>query len=108
VIGASPDPAVPEVLGVLQVMARYGLRDPRSARRVMDEAGAFIIGGRLLVRRDDLLGHEETLRVARRPGALPEGGGTAEPSRGNRKGARRRRSAPREPLRPGWWRTDAP
>ncbi len=33
-------------LTVADVLARYQLRDRRSARRVMDEAGAFTVGGR--------------------------------------------------------------
>ena len=61
-MGPGPDAGVPEVLDAAAVMARYGLRDRRSARRVMDAAGAFVIGGRLLVRAHDLTQHEERLR----------------------------------------------
>lgn len=88
------DSPVPEVIGVEAVMRRYGLRDRRAARRLMDEAGAFLVGGRLVVRRADLLAHEEALRAARHPEPVP---------RGKRAAPTRRRS---EPLRPGWWRTD--
>lgn len=62
-----------EVLNVADVMARYGLRDRRAARRLMDEAGAFVVGGRLVLRREDLVAHEEALRAARRPGDASRG-----------------------------------
>lgn len=39
-------------------MARYGVKDRRTARRLMNEAGAFKVGGRLVVREDDLGGWE--------------------------------------------------
>ena len=70
-IGAQADLG-PEVLDVPGVMARYHLRDRRSARRVMDAAGAFVIGGRLLVRANDLREHEERLRDERRGAAQEE------------------------------------
>ncbi len=90
----------PEILGVDDVMRRYGLRDRRSARRLMDEAGAFMIAGRLVIRRDHLLAHEEALRVAR--GAVA---GAPPPAPGpSRRAARRVPARPSEPLRPGWWR----
>ena len=95
-----------EVLDVVDVMSRYGLRDRRAARRLMDEAGAFMVGGRLVLRREDLLAYEEALRAARRP-AVPggEGGGPPHP----RPRPRGRRTGPPtpEPLRPGWWRSVA-
>ena len=96
---------LPDVIGVEVVMRRYGLRDRRSARRLMDDAGGFFVCGRLVVRREDLLAHEEALRAARH-----QGGAGAETSRtagaSPRRGARPRATgAP--PLAPGWWR-DAP
>ena len=96
---------LPEIVGVEVVMRRYGLRDRRSARRLMDEAGAFFICGRLVIRRDDLLAHEEALRAARRPvGADAESPRIAT----SRPRVRNRPVPPRSaPLRPGWWR-DAP
>lgn len=89
-----------EVLGVVDVMARYGLRDHRAARRLMDEAGAFIVGGRLVLRREDLLAHEEALRSARRPVAGP----AVAPARSASARRTTARSRP-EPLRPGWRRS---
>jgi hypothetical protein len=96
---------LPEIIGVEVVMRRYGLRDRRSARRLMDDAGAFFICGRLVIRRDDLLAHEEALRAARRP----EGGDAESPRSVNPAPRRSSRptSAGSAPLRPGWWR-DAP
>lgn len=95
---------LPEIIGVEVVMQRYGLRDRRSARRLMDDAGAFFICGRLVVRRDDLLAHEEALRAARRP----TGGDAGNP--GAPASNRRRTSRPAHPrsipLRPGWWRDE--
>ena len=62
-------PAPPALLTVRDVMARYNLRDRRSARRVMDAAGAFRIGAGLFVRLADLLAFEERQKDARRPTA---------------------------------------
>lgn len=45
---------LPLILRVDEVMARYGVKDERTARRLMNEAGAFKVGGRLVVREDDL------------------------------------------------------
>ena len=94
--------AQPEIFGVDDVMRRYSLRDRRSARRLMDEAGGFMIAGRLVVRRDHLLAHEEALRAARRaiPGTPPPAAG---PSRHAGRPTASRRS---EPLPPGWWREE--
>lgn len=85
---------LPELLGVEQVMSRYGLRDRRVARRVMDEAGAFMVGRRLVVRLDDLDAYERRLRTAR------QGGDSAPPQAS---GHRRRPRLSIE-IRPGWWR----
>jgi hypothetical protein len=41
-------------LDVAAVRTRYGLADDRSARKVMHEAGAFLVGGRLFVPRCNL------------------------------------------------------
>lgn len=96
---------LPEIVDVESVMDRYGLRDRRSARRLMDEAGAFFICGRLVIRRDDLLAHEEALRAARRPeGADAESPRSANPTP---RRSSRPTSARSAPLQPGWWR-DAP
>lgn len=89
-----------DVLDVAAVMARYGLRDRRSARRVMDIAGAFMVAGRLVVRRDDLARFEEEQIRAR------SRAGQAETSRGSAPvpAPSRRRPGDDEVLRPGWWR----
>lgn len=93
---------LPEVVGVAAVMSRYGLRDRRAARRLMDEAGAFVVCGRLLIRREDLLAHEEALRVARHRVGDGAGAPRARPARPpGRSGSARPGS---DPLPPGWWR----
>lgn len=46
--------SLPPILGVDDVMARYGARDRRTARGVMHEAGAFTVAGKLVVREDVL------------------------------------------------------
>ncbi len=80
------------------VMARYRLKDPRTARRVMRQAGAIKVARRLLVTHADLLVYEADRRrelasdapVVRLPTSKP---------------APRRSAAPvDEPLAPGWWR----
>jgi len=91
-----------EVLDVVDVMARYGLRDRRAARRLMDGAGAFMVGGRLVVRREDLLAYEEALRDARHPGRRVDV--TDPPPHPARRRTRAGGSRSPEPLRPGWWR----
>jgi hypothetical protein len=78
-----------ECLTVADVQARYGECGVRAARRAMDEAGAFVIAGRLLVRREDLMAHEEALRAARRGQRQP----IPPPPRRPRR-TRRRASAP--------------
>ena len=88
---------LPVLLTVGVVMGRYGLRDRRAARRVMDAAGAFQVGGRLLVRAEDLLAWEECRIAARAPTAGP-----TEPQPRGR--SARTRPAARAPLPPGWWR----
>lgn len=94
----------PEVLDVPAVMELYLLRDRRSARKLMDEAGAFEVGGRLLVRREDLLAHEEALRRRRREAGAAE---AKQPptARSRRRGGRApEASRPRGPLPADWWR----
>ena len=89
------------LLGVSEVMARYGLRDRRTARGVMDAAGAFVVARRLLVSEADLAAYEDTLRAERRhrrPAVdAPRGGHTGRRALPNRPGA----------LAPGWWREDS-
>jgi hypothetical protein len=92
-------PTPPALLTVRDVMARYELRDRRSARRVMDAAGAFRIGAGLFVRLTDLLAFEERQKDARRPAASAGPGPAPVPAKA---GAAARKK--RHPLRPGWWR----
>jgi hypothetical protein len=92
------------LLGVGEVMARYGLRDRRTARRVMDAAGAFVVARRLYVRESDLVAHEDVLRAARRRSPR-----LTDLSRGHQAGRRPTPTPARpEPLPPGWWREDSP
>ena len=93
--------SAPELLDVAAVLERYGLRDRRAARKVIDAAGGFVVAGRLLVRLDDLMAHEDELRQARRQGS----GHPAAPVKATTP-RRSRRTPPerREPLHAGWWR----
>lgn len=88
------------VMTVEDVMRRYQFADPRAARRVMDSAGAFKLGARLMIRADRLRQYENDLMNERlapgRPAVIPPSSGSA--SRG-----RTRRVPAREPLGPGWW-----
>ena len=93
----------PEVLDVVSVMQRYRIRDRRAARRLMDEAGGFLVAGRLLVRWDDLEAYECRQREARSRAAGQQGDRPA--ARPNV--ASRRASRPKKPLSPGWWRQAA-
>lgn len=86
---------LPELLGVEAVMRRYGIRDRRVARRVMDEAGAFLIGRRLVVRVDDLDTYERGLQQARSGVGARDAAGLA---------AKRVTRGVRQEVRPGWWR----
>ena len=94
--------ALPDLLGVDAVLTRYGLRDRAATRRLMYAAGGFVVGGRVMVRADDLDRWEkEQIDNARRAEArVPRASGT-------RPRARPTKHAPPEPLRPGWWRTDS-
>ncbi len=93
---------LPVVLDVEAVMRRYGLRDRRVARRIMDEAGAFLVGRRLVVRLDDLDAYEHRRKQERAAPMAPPPRAREKPCCGGpRKPARSRERAP---LRPGWWR----
>lgn len=93
----------PEVLNVASVMQRYGIRDRRAARRLMDEAGGFLVAGRLLVRWDDLEAYECRQREARRK--MSDGGDRLPGARTSVN--TRRSSRSKKPLSPGWWRQAA-
>ena len=88
----------PEMLDVDAVLARYGLRDRRAARRIMDDAGGFVIAGKAVVRLADLLAHEEALKAARRPHTAP----VSRPRATGRQ--RRPQQSTGEQLPAGWWR----
>lgn len=90
----------PEILDVALVMQRYGIRDRRAARRLMDEAGGFLMAGRLLVRRDDLEAYESRQREARRK--TSDGGDGLSGARTSVSTRPLRTS--KKPLSPGWWR----
>jgi len=89
--------SLPPVLRVDEVMARYGMRDERTARRLMNQAGAFKVGGRLVIREDDLGAYERRLvgprnaapRAAPRPARIRRPGSTPSPADG-----------------PDWWRAE--
>jgi hypothetical protein len=93
---------LPPVLSVAEVMERYGLRDRRAARGLMDAAGGILAAGRLVVRADDLAAWETAQKAARRSQEP-----TAKAPR--RRAARQVATAPRgEPLKAGWWREATP
>jgi hypothetical protein len=72
-LGAGAVSGLPPVLDVAEVMARYGLRDRRAARRLMDAAGGFLVAGRLVVRADDLAAWERARAADRRgPADVPK------------------------------------
>jgi hypothetical protein len=58
------------LLRVADVRARYGFGDRRSARAVMEQAGASLVAGRLVVRLDRLEAWERR-RDAKRGEPLP-------------------------------------
>lgn len=92
--------SLPAVLSVADVKARYGMKDERTARRLMNEAGAFKVGGRLVVREDDLGAHERRLAA---PGNPP-------PQITKKRSKPPRRTSKRGPSPadgPDWWRADA-
>ena len=94
---------LPGLLGVTDVLNRYGLKDRRAARRIMDTVGAFKLGANLYVRAGDLAAHEEALIAARR------GEGRAGPANDfvrphGKTHAKRGGRTVRAPLQPDWWR----
>lgn len=99
-----------DVLDVGVVMARYGLRDRRAARRVMEEAGAFLLAGRLRVRLEDLVAHEDRLKADRgsRPGLVGSTDGGAHRSSASRRSAGDRSTGGSRDVRlsPEFWRSD--
>lgn len=87
--------SLPPVLRVIEVMERYGMKDQRTARRLMNEAGAFKVGGRLVVREDDLGAYE---RRKGQPQNRLARTSTASPKRP----AKRSHLSPADG--PDWWR----
>ncbi len=85
------------LLDVEAVMARYAIRDPRAARRVMDIAGAFQIAGRLLVSADSLAALEQRLAVERKTRAA---GPAPRPRRSPASDTRH------DAMGPDWWLAD--
>jgi hypothetical protein len=85
------------LLTVAEVMARYHLRDRRSARRLMDAAGSFRMGAGLFVRLSNLLELEESRRQARLAIDAPGTGRRSPAEPDDRR---------RQPLERGWWRRD--
>lgn len=92
-----PPRRLPRVLDVPAVMRRYGLRDARTARALMREAGALVAGRRLMVR-EDHLDAWECAQASRWPATAEH----PQPVRRRRAGTRRVPGA--APLQPGWWR----
>lgn len=92
-------------LTVDEVLARYRVRDRRAARRIMDEAGAFKVAGRLLVDVADLEAWEARQKERRVEQVPPPGDASTKRARVSRtRAADRVRS---EPLAPEWWRESA-
>jgi hypothetical protein len=91
------EPPLP-VLDVAAVRRRYPwIRDSRTARAIMAEAGPFIVARRLVVRRDDLLAWEDRRRADWRGGGPAAAPGLTRRVPGATAGGR-------EPLPAGWWR----
>jgi hypothetical protein len=55
-------PSLPDLLSVTDVMERYRVRDRRTARRIMEDAGCFTIRGNAYVYADDLAAFERSNR----------------------------------------------
>jgi hypothetical protein len=92
-------------LTVADVLTRYQLRDRRSARRIMDEAGSFKVAGRLLVSEADLETWEAQQKQQRIEKVPPPGDAStrwAHRASGTR-GTDRVRP---EPLPPEWWKNE--
>jgi hypothetical protein len=85
-----------ELLTAEDLVVRYRLRDVRTARALMNRAGAFKLAGRLYLRADDLVAYEDDLRQqsTQSPPSVPIA----------RARQTRRTGRPAAPLRPGWWR----
>ncbi len=54
---------LPDLLSVTDVMARYRVRDRRTARRIMEDAGCFTIRGSAYIYVDDLTAYERNSRI---------------------------------------------
>ena len=59
-----------EILTIDEVMDRY-LIARRTARNLMNDAGAFIVGGKLVIRAADLLAWEDEQKAQRIPQKVP-------------------------------------
>lgn len=95
--------SAPDLLGVTDVMARYGMRDRRAARAVMDAAGSFKVGSRVFVHAEALVDHENALAAQRRSAAPANVGvGSESPRRPRRR--TRPQARPEGPMQAGWWR----
>ena len=88
------------MLSVDDILRRYGLRDRRAARKLMDEAGAFSVAGKLLIDPADLEAWEAERKAVRRAQTAPAPQAKARP----RPAPRKPREPRKEPLAPGWWR----
>lgn len=62
--------SLPGIVRVDDVMARYGMRDERTARKLMNQIGAFRVAGRLVVH-EDALAAWEVAQVRTNPSASP-------------------------------------
>ena len=87
------------IMRVEEVMVRYGIRDARTARRLMNTVGAFKVGGRLVVREDTLGAWEVT---ETNPAAPRRRGHVAPPGRAQGRQAHQARPSPASG--PDWWR----
>jgi len=91
--------ALPSLLSAKAVADRYGLRDLHAARKVMRQAGGFVVAGRLMVRVDDLDAYErQQSEVAQRAA------NQSAPTPRRRAGTVRKPRPEPEELAPGWWR----
>lgn len=93
---------MPELLRVPDVMDRYGFRDRRAARAIMDRAGAFRVGGHVYVHVADLVALEQREKVERLTRAPARPIATSRPQK-------RRESVPDlDQLPTFWWRNASP
>ena len=79
------------ILTAAQVAERYGYRDLRAARRLMRRAGGFKVGGRLVIRAEDLGRHEQA-QLSREGAPVAGQPPPAMPDRSS------------DDLPAGWWR----